>query len=288
MESSNLKAPGHARSTSLPSTPHPLIPEFNEHLRRLEASGPALSLINHKLNNLKDLHDCVENLLLLPITQQNLAKHCNKKWVDELLDGSVRLLDVCGIAKDALLQTREHVHELHSSMRRRRGAENGVLSEVAAYLTSRKKVKKAIRKALKGLEKKCSLNKQPETVSMISMLREVETTTLKVIEYLLSSIAGETAHSKSSGWSLVSNLKWHKLVECEESTTAELGEFEKVDSALLTLIAHKTKSNPVHIDNLQVELEKLETSTQDLEEGIEILHRRLIRTRVSLLNILSQ
>ena len=67
----------------------------------------------------------------------------------------------------------------------------------------------------------------------------------------------------------------------------DLGEFEKVDAVLFTLIGHKTKSNPVHIDNVQTELGKLETSIQDLEEGIESLYRHLIKTRVSLLNILS-
>ena len=290
----NLKTPCHARCISLPSAPHPLIPEFNAHLRRLGASEPASSSISHKLNGLKDLHDCVDNLLLLPLTQQTLALHCDEKWVDELLDGSLRLLDVCGTAKDALLQTREHAHELQSSMRRRRGGESGISSEVVGYLTSRKKVKKAIHKALKdlkGMEKKCSfspLNKDPETISMVSMLRGVETVTLKVLESLLSSIAGETAQSNPSGWSLVSNLMRHKHIACEEATTIDLGEFEKVDSALFTLIVHKTKSNPMHIDIVQTELGKLEISIQDLEEGLEFLYRRSIKTRVSFLNILSQ
>ena len=204
----NLKAPCHARSISLPSAPHPLIPEFNEHLTRLGASEAASASISHRLNGLKDLHDCVDNLLLLPLTQQTLIQHSDEKWVDELLDGSLRLLDFFSTAKDALLQTREHAHELQSSIRRKRGGENGISSEVVGYLTTRKKVKKVIHKALKdlkGVEKKCSfspLNKDPETET-VSMLREAETVTLKVLESLLSSIAGETAYSKPIGWSLL-------------------------------------------------------------------------------------
>ncbi|WJZ83525.1 hypothetical protein VitviT2T_003196 [Vitis vinifera] len=291
----NPKAYYHARSISLPSRPHPLIPEFDEHLCRLRASeATSSSSKSHKLTGLRDLHDCVHSFLLLPFTQQTLAQNRHEQWVDELLDGSLMLLDICGTAKDALLQTREGARELQSSMRRRRGSENGISSEVEKYLTSRKKVKKAIHKALrnlKGMEKECrfsALNKDPETHSMVSMLREVETITFTVLESLLSSIDGVTAQSKRSGWSLVSKLMQHKHVACEEAE-ANLSEFEKVDAALCTLLGHKNKSvNVVHVDNVHNEVAKLESSIQDLEEGIEFLSRRLIKTRVSLLNILSQ
>ncbi|RVX12408.1 hypothetical protein CK203_010442 [Vitis vinifera] len=290
----NPKAYYHARSISLPSRPHPLIPEFDEHLCRLRASeATSSSSKSHKLTCLRDLHDCVHSFLLLPFTQQTLAQNRHEQWVDELLDGSLMLLDICGTAKDALLQTREGARELQSSMRRRRGSENGISSEAEKYLSSRKKVKKAIHKALrnlKGMEKECrfsALNKDPETLFMVSMLREVETITFTVLESLLSSIDGVTAQSKRSGWSLVSKLMQHKHVACEEAE-ANLSEFEKVDAALCTLLGHKNKSvNVVHVDNVHNEVAKLESSIQDLEEGIEFLSRRLIKTRVSLLNILS-
>ncbi|KAL6346920.1 hypothetical protein AAG906_003037 [Vitis piasezkii] len=291
----NPKAQYHARSISLPSRPHPLVPEFDKHLSRLRtsqsASSSSSSSISHRLSGLKDLHDCVDDLLLLPLTQQTLAQHRHEKWVNELLDGSLKLLDVCGTAKDALLQTSKHANELQSSLRRRRGGENGISTEVGEYLTSRKKVKKAMHKALrnlKGMDNKSSfspLNKDPETLSMVTMLREVEAVTLTVLESLLSSIAA--ARSKPSSWFVVSKLIHHKRVACEEAA-GDLSEFEKVDCSLFTLIGHKTKSvNQIHIDTIQNALGKLESSIEDLEEGIEFLSRHLIKTRVSLLNILS-
>ena len=291
----NPKASYHARSISLPSRPHPLIPEFDELLCRLRASGAtsSSSSISHKLSGLRDLHDCVDNLLLLPFTQQTLTQCRQEQWVNELLDGSLRLLDICGMAMDALLQTREGAHELQSSMRRRRGSKNGISSEVEIFLTSRKKVKKAIQKALrnlKGMEKDCrfsALDKDAETLSLISILREVKTATLTVFEALLSSIAGATAGSQRSKWSLVSKLMQHKRVACEEAE-ANISEFEKVDAALYTILGNKNKSvNAVHVDNVHNEVSNLESSIQDLEEGIEFLSRRLIKTRVSLLNTLS-
>ena len=289
------KANYHARSISLPSRPHPLVPQFDEQLCRLQASEAASSSssVSHKLTGLRDLHDCVENLLLLPFTQQTLAQYRHEQWVDDLLDGSLRLLDLCGMAKDTLLQTREGAHELQSSMRRRRGCENGISSEIEKYLTSRKKVKKAIHKALRSLKgmknvrRFSALNKDTETLSMVTMLREVETMTLTVLEALLYSIAGAAAQSKRNGRSLVSKLMQHKRVACDEAE-ANLNEFEKVDAALFTILVNKNKSvSVVHVDNVHNKVSKLESSIQDLEEGLEFLSRRLIKTRVSLLNILS-
>ncbi|XP_021814066.1 uncharacterized protein LOC110756890 [Prunus avium] len=106
----------HTRSNSFPSMPHPIVQEVDEHLCRLrssEAASTSSSSICHKLSGLQDLHDCVDKLLLLPLTQQALAKEQNKKWTNELLDGSLRLLDVCSSAKDAILQTKECFGGIH-------------------------------------------------------------------------------------------------------------------------------------------------------------------------------
>ena len=178
-------------------------------------------------------------------------------------------------------------------MHRKRGSENRISSEVETYLTLRKKVKNAIHKALrnlKGMEKQCRfpvLNKDTETSSLISMLREMDTATVNVFESLLCSIAGATPGPKRSGWSLVSKLMQRKHVACEEAA-ADQSEFEKVDNTLSTLLGNKNKPvNVVHVDNVHNEVSKMELSIQDLEEGIEFLSRRLIKIRVSLLNILS-
>ncbi|CAJ1933554.1 unnamed protein product [Sphenostylis stenocarpa] len=95
-----------------------------------------------------DLHECADKLLQLPITQQALARECSNKCVDELLDGSVKILDICGTIKDCLRQQKESMNELESAIRRRRDAEAGFTIESGRYLSSRKQIKKAIRKAL--------------------------------------------------------------------------------------------------------------------------------------------
>ncbi|GMN38277.1 hypothetical protein TIFTF001_007505 [Ficus carica] len=242
----------HTRSNSFPSRQHPLVPEFDEQLSRLRSSEEASSSsIACKLSGLQDLHDCVEKLLLLPLNQQALSKERNEKCVDELLDGSLRLLDVCNISKDALLQLKESTQELRLLMRRRRSGERNLSSEVKKFLNSRKAAKKALHKAME--------NKYAPQVSL---------TRIKKF------------------WSFVSKLMNSKKVICEEFN--ESNEFASTDAALNLLISHKTKKSDSTVEEkAQNQLQKLEICIQDLEEGVESLYRRLIKTRVALLNILN-
>jgi hypothetical protein len=285
---SNPRTSYHARSNSLPSTPHPLISLVNEHLCRLRASEAATSSssVSRKIFGLQDLHDCVDKLLLLPHTQQSLAQQQHENTLNQLFDGSLQLLDLCNTAKDALLQTKECIQELQSIMRRRRGCELALASEVRKYLTSRKVMMKAVSTALKnlkGMKNKstfCPPNTENETTALFSILREVETFTVAVFESLLSFISGPKTQSKPSGWSLVSKLIHSKRVACEEEETHS-NEFAKVDAAL------KGKYDDKHVENVENQLEKMEMCIQDFEHGLDCFYRRLIKTRVSLLNILN-
>lgn len=98
----NLKA-YHARSNSLPSRPHPAITQLDEHLCRLKASesgsSSSSSSICHKLSGLQDVHDAVDKLLQLPLTQRAFVQEHHQKWAEELSDGSLRLLDLCALPK---------------------------------------------------------------------------------------------------------------------------------------------------------------------------------------------
>lgn len=284
----NGKSHFHARSNSLPSRPHPLVPQINELLFRLKATeATTSSSISNNINGLSDLYDLVNNLLLLPNTQQALAQECNEKQVDEVLDRSLKLMDVCGTTKDALMQIKEETKELESTLRRRRGDESRLAHEVGEYLSSRKQANKATRKSLTVLKSSACACSENETMAMISILREVEGVTITVFESLLSYLSGLKAQSKQSRWSLVSKLMHTKHVTYEAEANGT-NEFEKVDAELYSLIGNKSrKSTFLNPEDMQNMLGKLESCAQDLEGGLESLLRRLIKTRVFLLNILS-
>nr|XP_023923852.1 uncharacterized protein LOC112035260 [Quercus suber] len=244
----------HFRSNSFPTRAHPLISEFNDQLSRLrvaETTSSSSTSLFQQLIGLQDLHDCVDNLLLLPCTQ-DLAQEQHHKWFNELLDGSLTLLDVSEFARDALLQTKECTREFQSTLCRRPGSKMELTSEIEKYLASRNVVKKATQKALKSMQTKF--------------------------------------------WNKVAiKIKWlvcgfqigaPKKKACEGKET-DANEFDKVDVALQSLISHKTSKSDysIHIQNVQNWMRKLESSIEDVEEVLEGFSRRLVKTRVSFLNI---
>ncbi|CAL1398177.1 unnamed protein product [Linum trigynum] len=253
----------HARSNSLPTQSHPLISEIEEQvcrLRQSQAASTSSSSIGHNLDSLQVVYDCVDQLFQLPTTQQALIN--DQKCFNELLDGSLRLLDLCNTAKDALSEMKESVAELQSAIRRRQG---GLEGETRRYLKSRKTVMKAIQKVLKGMDSKKSTSSS--NVETISTLKGVESAVVDVLECLLSFISQST--SKPTSWSFVSKLKRVAAASSEN-------EFTDVDASLKA--ARSSEEIQLHLKNLQ-------PCIQDLEEGVECLFRRLIKTRASILNI---
>ncbi|XP_020231644.1 uncharacterized protein LOC109812161 [Cajanus cajan] len=287
----NTKSSLHTRCNSLPSAPHPLISQHEEHLQRLKDSQATSSISSsslcHKLDGLLDLHDCTDKLLQLPIKQQVLARECSDKCVDDILEGSLRLLDICNTAKECLLISKESIHELHSVIRRRKGDETVFTTEGGKYLASRNKLNKAVRKSLRNLKDITnesavfpSNKDNDDALSVLSILTEAEEVTVRLLESLLLFICDPKGQPKQSRWSAISKLMQPKRVVCD-SQESLANEFEKVDAALRSLLSHK----PSSIDCFLSHFENLEMCIQDLEIGVEHLSRKLVRNRVSLLNI---
>ncbi|AES89148.1 hypothetical protein MtrunA17_Chr4g0035221 [Medicago truncatula] len=287
----NIKSSLHIRSNSLPSTPHPLISYFENNLQILKSyegdSSVSSSSVCNNLNGMQDLHDCIDKFLQMPIEQQALSQECNEKCVDDLLESSLRILDICSTTKDCLSLSKENIQELQSVIRRKRGVETGLAVEGVKYLALRKTTKKQIQKAflkLKEMKEELiasSLNKKDNNSSpMLGFLKKAEEVTVSSLEHLLLFISNPKGHSNNKRWSAISKLMHSKRVVCD-SQYSDTNEFEKVDATLLSLISH----NPSSTENFQSHLEDLEMCIQDLEIGVEQISRKLIRNRVSLLNI---
>ncbi|KAE8654352.1 Detected protein of unknown function [Hibiscus syriacus] len=178
------------------------IPQIDELLCRLRSNEAASSSswITDKLNGLRDLYKLVHSFLQLPNTRNSLAQNCKD---NELLNGSVRLLDVCGLAKDALLQAKDDTQQFQSVLPRRRSDDAGFANEAKAYLASRKKANKSLR------DLKISKCGFADVEATISMLRDVGVT-FTVLQSVLSYITASMPEPKSTGWSLVSKLMQSK------------------------------------------------------------------------------
>ncbi|GER57734.1 hypothetical protein STAS_35564 [Striga asiatica] len=275
------------RSSSMPSRPYPLLPEFEHHLQALKSdnfptSSSSLSSISEKMNNLEQIHDFIDNLLILPHTHQIFTRERHEKWVEQIMDGYLGLVDACATAKDFIFQSKDYISNLLSVLRRKRGS-----VDLSEFISSRKTIKKQIQKSLRniGRYKKNSPvlktgDKDQETIAIISMLKEVESITLELIEALLSSISG----SKDSKWSLVSKLMGSRKVSCHEHKSSMLG-FEDLDASLSKFVSKCETGSK--IEELKQQLREMELVIRVIEERLERLFKRLIKSRVSLLNMQS-
>ncbi|KAK4390894.1 hypothetical protein Sango_2152700 [Sesamum angolense] len=268
----------HSRSNSFPSQSHPVMDDVEDHLCRLKSSESAstsTTSICANLVSLRDLHEGLNNLIQMPSVQQALSQGEGENWVNELLEESLRLVDLCGFSRDVVCLTKESIQDLESAIRRN-GGEKATPDHINAYVASRKKINKMVNKCIKNLK---SLNQSSTPLPAIgTMLKETEALDFSVLKSVLILLSGEKEGSKQRSWSLLSKFAQTKRVhsEVEQETAAE---------NLCSLNIHKSRKG---MDNITLkQLKSAEMSIQELEEGLEALFRSLVKTRVSLLNALS-
>ncbi|KAJ6411927.1 hypothetical protein OIU84_005065 [Salix udensis] len=275
-----MMATCHVRSISLPSISHPLNLSVEEQLEGLRSSQKTPTSVYRKLSGLKILYECVEDFLQLPLTRQTLSNEQHKERAEEVLGGSLLLLDVCSNTRDFLSSMKESLQKLESSFRRRKGGESSLASEVEAFMISRKQLNKSICKCFRNLK---TMDKNASNIpNAIAILTQVKEISLEIFQSLLSLVSQPKARSSSHGWSVVSKSFQSKRVSCE----AELSELEKIDAELLVLKSSKD-INPSLVQNLWKGLEALESNILEAEEELEAVYRKLLKTRVTILNILS-
>ncbi|WCJ31212.1 hypothetical protein M5689_012721 [Euphorbia peplus] len=263
----------HLRSSSFPSKSHPLTASLREQLDKLNTSES--SSISQKLGSLKELYECVDLYL------QTFSKDKNSQSLDEALNGSLRVLDMCSTTRDFLSQMKECVQGLESSLRRKRTDTKSSLNEVDSYLVARKKLNQAIIKYFRKLKKqeKHSRSLKDNTGDM---LKDAEEIGVSVLESILAFVSQPNAKSKLSGFSVISKLLQSKKTSSE--VEIEVNEVNKIDAEL---VVFKSNKDIDQIQNILKGLEELQQSLNEAEEELDCVYRRLVKTRVSLLNILN-
>ncbi|KAJ1378704.1 hypothetical protein SESBI_47557 [Sesbania bispinosa] len=287
------------RSISLPTRSHPSTVRIEEELSKLkswEASSTSkVETIYYGLSGLAELHKCIEELLKLPLTQQALAQHKNEKWVNELLDCPVRFLDQLGKTRDAILLMKARVEELQSALRRRKVGDLDMESNLSAYWSLRRNMRKECTKSLLllkqidesfGASPPLDLNNHLSAV--VRVLREASLITSSVLQSLVVFLSSPVLRSKLNKWALVSRLMQKGVFACNDQHE-NINELEKVDFAVSSLVM-EYPSKGVEAEKIQSahgRLEALVVAIEGIESGLECLFKRLINTRVSFLNIFS-
>lgn len=250
----------HFRSISLPS--------------RLDQTHPInLELELQKIKSCSYTSESIQSGILgLAKLFNSVAQHQDGKSMEESLSHSVHLLDACAAIRELLQMIRENVHVLQSALRRK-GTDSAIQNDVAAYFLFRKRMQKTVAKTLKNITKsEMSIIKSESNGSVLSQLMVTAMSILKGVLVFLSPAA------RRGGWSLVAKLMTAKSErEC-------VNEIANVDMALNQV---KMGSHGASGVDLQKTLQIVDAAVEGFEEGLEGLFKQLIRTRVSLLNILT-
>ncbi|KAJ0556815.1 hypothetical protein HanIR_Chr07g0318121 [Helianthus annuus] len=127
-----------------------------------------------------------------------------------------------------------------------------------------------------------------QLVAVIRVVIGVSEVTILVLESLLMFFCVPV--SKTNRWSLVVSKFLHKgIVACEDQQENGIGnEFERIDAALTRLCKYGVSSEMRNVQIAQCRLDRFGAQIESMEGGLDSIFRCLVRTRVSLLNIISQ
>ncbi|XP_044980701.1 uncharacterized protein LOC123448009 [Hordeum vulgare subsp. vulgare] len=233
----------HQRSASLPCIARSNESKVEVELQGLKSciSSPSatISTVCGGYARLGDIYKSIDEIMGLPSNQVGLSSPQNKKMVEEELERSLALIDLCNSMQENLMGLKMSTQELQLVLKR--GDDAAVQLKVESFIRLAKQAQKPFKQI-------ASSKAGAEDCKLVRLLAEARDISVSLLESTLQLLPKQFATTKASKWSLVQKRK----VVCEE-------------------------------EQLQV----LERSMGDLENGAELLFRRLIQSRVSLLNILS-
>ena len=292
-----ISTSSHVRSNSFPTTSNSLHLSFHQDLlpnlitilKHKEFSTPSTSFVCRKLRDINDLYESIDNSIKCHSIHQALLNETHRNGVEEILEGSINLLDVCSFIKDNVLSSmKESIVELRSYLRRNKIGGNEKC--IDAYLLSRRKIQKMANKYGKNLQAiKMNLkNGENSTIHCLDMLKDVEALCLSSLGLVLGCFFGKK--NDQNGWFIetIGKLMTHKNLYWNKSSQGNhVNELEKIDPLIFQLENNKKYLDVKLVQDLAKQLEQLQLAIGEIQECLEAISRCLTKIRVSLLNILS-
>ena len=269
------------RSVSLPTRIHPLSVKLRAALNRLSIWRRSSSSIfvsasfgSEKLLvglvNLTELYGCVHELLESPYVRNTLRHHQKGKLLEDSLNGSVVLLDVCEAAREVIVTMREHMMNLKSALRRKGSVE---------------KAKKEISKHLIGLKKMETIDISPNidqdpAVASTSVLRETIEISVSILRHLLLFLSTPPPPPSPPPARKIKNIIGLFPIPLASRSLAD---------RYLDLIKEVKSLDDVFLGSLEKNKRRdiVEESFGDLEAELDSVFKCLVKNRLLFLNILS-
>ncbi|KAI4381816.1 hypothetical protein MLD38_007854 [Melastoma candidum] len=287
------------RSVSLPSR----LPSFDSlamllSLKSLSTTAsvapPCSMMIQFNLGKLVEMYEGAEQLVRSSLGRNRK----NVSWIEEAVNDSILLLDICGYARDAILSTKQEVGDLQSVMRRKsRGDSAEVARQVKSFMCHRKNTGRAISKhfdKLRRLERKYStVNTRSAKIEdehssrVREAMRELIGFTVSVLQSVLTFLRpSERAMGSRHGWSFVLMRMLSTEIRKQRAGT-KLEGMEYVDWTICSLWKSQATADSEDVRSVRAGLENVIVgSIEGIEERLDGLHKCLIRNRICLLDAL--
>ncbi|XP_010498485.1 PREDICTED: uncharacterized protein LOC104776170 [Camelina sativa] len=221
------------------------------------------------LEGLRELQDSANYLLdHCPEARESLFQQGKEKWIEQVSEASLIMLDVCNVSKDVMTLVRHSLRDLQLTLR----CNGANLSEkIAAYNRYRNKLKK-------------------ETLKCLNSLKSIEggagrgTTEMQSIEQNLLFVAEVLQEVRRAIMTMVESLFSLVCLPCLERKPSK-GSFSSIFT--MRFCCFDDVWDEVALQSAGTRLEASQIAVEELEIELGCIFRRLIQTRVSLLNILT-
>ncbi|XP_078174100.1 uncharacterized protein LOC144567792 [Carex rostrata] len=244
----------HSRSNSLPARSHSYLLKVEEELNKVRdyvgSSFLTYEIMLAAIKAVGHVYECINDVLCMSRNQDCLSQWQQRRWIDQELEESINLLDICSTSRENLCAIKFYIQNQESAIRR---------GESKATKSSVRDLSNLVKKACKDVKKHNSRKSESldgGSLACASLIMEARKLTFSLLQAVFSSFAEHTIEQKCSKLSLASKLLHRRSAAYK---------WEKIDDAL--------------------DIASLLSNVESMDSGLECLFRHLIQSRVSLLNL---